>query len=743
MAIYFPVPVTPNGRHDGSGHHPQWTSPSAYNGLVTYQQSLGHPSYHSPSSHSQQPPHRPQSTAPQQPLTHHWQQQLIKYEASRGAAQPHHRARTSAFTLRNTTKSAIPITNPNAHRAQGSISDRTDASSDEPPREGTPSGTGHPSSTVGPVTSSSPTIAPRPTSSRPKEESTWTTLDMGGMRLKNLSPSLFKLTYLTTLYINHNNLTSIPPAIAQLRNLIHLDLSSNQISSLPSELGMLTSLRELLLFDNMLETLPAQLGTLHQLVMIGLEGNPIHQDYRKTLQEHGTQALIASLRDSCPVPPPPPERLWKHVQPRYPPDLEPTSETFTLLCYNILCERYATSTMYGYTPSWALAWDYRKELILTEVANYEADFLCLQEVDAAQYEEYFMRLLEPQGYDGIFSPKSRARTMSESQRRHVDGCAIFFKKDKYALVERQTIEFNSATHHRREDSRFSGISEDMYNRVFTKDNIAIIALMENRATGSRLIVVNVHVHWDPEFRDVKLIQVAIMMEELEKIGKRFAALSPRLLDGQHGPTGAANGRANGTNGTNGVNGNHSASSTPEPTEPAQPLRKAPSYEDGSRIPTIICGDFNSIPQSGVYEFLVNGTLPPNHEDFMTHKYGKYTDELSDKGGLRHHLSLKSAYNTALGNELPITNYTPSFKGVIDYIWFTNLSLGVEAVLGEVDQAYLDKVVGFPNAHFPSDHVCIISEFRVLKPKDKDQAGQGSTARPIQAFANGRNAQARK
>lgn len=53
-----------------------------------------------------------------------------------------------------------------------------------------------------------------------------------------------------------------------------------------------------------------------------------------------------------------------------------------------------------------------------------------QEVDAAQYEEYFMRLLEPQGYDGIFSPKSRARTMSESQRRHVDGCAIFFKKDK-------------------------------------------------------------------------------------------------------------------------------------------------------------------------------------------------------------------------------------------------------------------------------------------------------------------------
>ncbi|KAG8906707.1 Glucose-repressible alcohol dehydrogenase transcriptional effector [Tulasnella sp. 403] len=737
MAVYYPVPVTPNGRHDGQ-HHPQWPSPSAYNGLVTYQQHLPHPTYHSPSSLAQQPPLRPQSTAPQQPLTHHWQQQLIKYEASRSAAAPHHRARTSAFTMRNSTKSAIPITNPNMHKTQGSISERTESSSnDDPPREGTPSGNGHPSSTAGPVTASPP-LAPRPTTARPKDESMWTTLDMGGMRLKNLAHSLFKLNYLTTLYVNHNNLTSLSPLIAQLRNLVHLDLSANQLTTLPAELGMCTSLRELLLFDNLLETLPPQLGTLHQLVMLGLEGNPMQQNYRAILQKDGTPALIAYLRDSCPVPSPPPERVWKNAPTqRNAADSDPTSETFTLLCYNILCERYATSMMYGYTPSWALAWDYRKELILTEIINYEADFLCLQEVDAAQYEEYFMRHLEPQGYDGIFSPKSRARTMPESQRRHVDGCATFYKKDKYSLVEHQLIEFGSSSNHNSsgDDQKLSSISDDMFNRVFTKDNIAIIALLENRATGSRLIIANVHVHWDPEFRDVKLVQVAIMMEELEKIAKGFALLPPRLLDGSHGPTGYTNGRTNGTaNGS--TNGTNSSSSSPEPsTDGTNPVPKAPHYDDPTRIPTIVCGDFNSVPNSGVYEFLSNGALSPNHVDFMTHKYGKYTDEVASGGGMRHNYSLKSAYSTALGgSELPITNYTPSFKGVIDYIWYTNLSLSVEAVLGEVDEKYLEKVVGFPNAHFPSDHVCIISEFRVTRPKETT-----STTGPRQpsAFVNGR------
>ena len=40
------------------------------------------------------------------------------------------------------------------------------------------------------------------------------------------------------------------------------------------------------------------------------------------------------------------------------------------MCYNVLCDRYATRQMYGYCPQWALNWEYRKKGILDEVRHY-------------------------------------------------------------------------------------------------------------------------------------------------------------------------------------------------------------------------------------------------------------------------------------------------------------------------------------------------------------------------------------
>lgn len=211
----------------------------------------------------------------------------------------------------------------------------------------------------------------------------WTTIDMGGMNLKNISPALFRYTFLTTLYIPHNSLVVLPSAISRLSHLTLLDASSNKLTSLPPELGLLTRLRDLFLFDNHLSSLPPELGTLHLLDTLGIEGNPLPENMRSLLEKDGTSALISYLRDSCPVPHPPPDREWVVVEPDSFPAInpgKPPETTFSLLCYNVLCEKYATSQMYGYTPSWALQWDYRKELILQELMNYSSDILCLQVV---------------------------------------------------------------------------------------------------------------------------------------------------------------------------------------------------------------------------------------------------------------------------------------------------------------------------------------------------------------------------
>ena len=54
----------------------------------------------------------------------------------------------------------------------------------------------------------------------------------------------------------------------------------------------------------------------------------------------------------------------------------------------------------------------------------------LQEIETDQFHLYFLPELQKIGYDGVFSPKSRAKTMSEQERRFVDGCAIFYRQSK-------------------------------------------------------------------------------------------------------------------------------------------------------------------------------------------------------------------------------------------------------------------------------------------------------------------------
>jgi CCR4-NOT transcription complex subunit 6 len=198
-------------------------------------------------------------------------------------------------------------------------------------------------------------------------------------------------------------------------------------------------------------------------------------------------------------------------------------------------------------------------------------------------------------------------------------------------------------------------TDDMFNRVLVKDHIAVVCAMESLQTGTRIIVANAHIHWDHAYRDVKLIQVGLLMDEVDRITEGIAKLPPM----------------------------------PSQTE------THPVYKNGLQIPTIVCGDFNSVPGSGVYEYLSTGHVPPDHPDFMSHMYGRYTSE-----GMDHRFSLRSAY--ASEGELSLTNLTPSFRGAIDYIWYSTPTLSVNAVLGDVDAGYLEKVVGFPNAHFPSE-----------------------------------------
>ena len=74
-----------------------------------------------------------------------------------------------------------------------------------------------------------------------------------------------------------------------------------------------------------------------------------------------------------------------------------------------------------------------------------ADIISLQEVETEQFYNFFLPELKRDGYEGIFSAKSRAKTMQETERKHVDGCAIFWRTGKFSLLKEHLVEFNQVS----------------------------------------------------------------------------------------------------------------------------------------------------------------------------------------------------------------------------------------------------------------------------------------------------------
>ncbi|KAM9897780.1 hypothetical protein OXX79_006675, partial [Metschnikowia pulcherrima] len=211
-------------------------------------------------------------------------------------------------------------------------------------------------------------------------------------------------------------------------------------------------------------------------------------------------------------------------------------------------------------------------------------------------------------------------------------------------------------------------TKDLFNRFMNKDHIALITYLQHTESGEKIVVVNTHLHWDPAFNDVKALQVGILLEEMQGIIRKFK-------------------------GTN-------------------------NAEEVKNTSMIICGDFNSTKKSAVYQLFSSGSVS-KHEDMEGRDYGRFTDD-----GFHHSFKLKSAYDH-LGSDFPFSNFTPTFTNEIDYIWYSTNSLQVKGLLGKADEEYFSQQIGIPNAHFPSDHIPLVTKFQIQKKGH----GPGGTKKP--------------
>lgn len=120
-------------------------------------------------------------------------------------------------------------------------------------------------------------------------------------------------------------------------------------------------------------------------------------------------------------------------------------------------------------PDEALTWDHRKFLIVEEILQYQPDIMCLQEVDHYNFLE---NVFGSVNYNGLFYPKPDSPCLYIEDNNGPDGCAIFFKTDKYELTNF--------------DKRILEVWGVLSNQV------AIIVSLKNKKTGKEFCVVTTH-----------------------------------------------------------------------------------------------------------------------------------------------------------------------------------------------------------------------------------------------------------
>ncbi|GAY32733.1 hypothetical protein CUMW_003860 [Citrus unshiu] len=350
--------------------------------------------------------------------------------------------------------------------------------------------------------------------------------------------------------------------------------------------------------------------------------------------------------------------------------------TFSVLSYNILSDVYATSESYSYCPSWALSWAYRRQNLLREIIGYRADIVCLQEVQNDHFEEFFAPELDKHGYQALYKRKTN-EVVYNGNPHTIDGCATFFRRDRFSHVKKYEVEFNKAAQSLTDAILPSAQKKNALNRL-VKDNVALIVVLEAKFSnqgadtpGKRqlLCVANTHVNVHQELKDVKLWQVHTLLKGLEKIAA------------------------------------------------------------SADIPMLVCGDFNSVPGSAPHALLAMGKVEPVHPDLAVDPL----TILRPHTKLTHQLPLVSAYSSfarigvGLGmehqrrrmdpttNEPLFTHCTRDFIGTLDYIFYTADSLSVESLLELLDEDSLRKDTALPSPEWSSDHIALLAEFR-CKPR---------------------------
>ncbi|XP_049787122.1 2',5'-phosphodiesterase 12-like isoform X1 [Schistocerca cancellata] len=319
--------------------------------------------------------------------------------------------------------------------------------------------------------------------------------------------------------------------------------------------------------------------------------------------------------------------------------------SFRIMTYNILADFCAGTPKlrkerFPYCPPHALNINYRKQLLQKEIIGYNVDIMCLQEVDKSVYQDHLLPLLSTR-YNGTFKVKGTKIT---------EGLACFYDKSKFRLKEQHGI---TLAHELQINPRLRNLWTLMkpevekiprFLKAATSLQIAVLISLEEE--DNCVIIANTHLRSWPEPDYFRALQASVALAYLQSVVGDISKKMPE-----------------------------------------------------KKIATILCGDFNSTPDSCVYELMVNQSIGENHPCWSE-------EENKDLKGinLSHSFNFGSAYGTP-----DFTNYTHDFIGCLDYIFHQKDALQILQIVPLPHEEEVKEHEAIPSVVFPSDHLALIAD----------------------------------
>ncbi|KAK5579292.1 hypothetical protein RB653_008973 [Dictyostelium firmibasis] len=354
------------------------------------------------------------------------------------------------------------------------------------------------------------------------------------------------------------------------------------------------------------------------------------------------------------------------------------NNNYRIIQYNILADCYVSDSWYSDSPSYSLRWNsYRSFMLIEQILQYSADIVGTQEVDRL-YWQLFKEMNVRGGYEYFpsYSNQETPQTkLGGFDNRYREGCFIFFKKDRFTLLNGLEIDYTKLRHPDQKLLDKAFIEELIQDPIykFCIDHFLVdsshhvhhaLVLLQDKHNKQKMIVVSKHMYWGAQDFNYQIQCVQIQL--FTKILSRFIEVNK--LE--------------------------------------------------NNIPIMVCGDFNSSPDDSCYNFMVKGLM--TNDDHNLTLGGKYPPAFSSPHfknipefkSIEHSFNFLSAYSQRPDGEPKFTIVSKAFTGNIDQIFVSKDRFKVNSVL-EIGEKQDYKLL--PSLILASDHILLMSDLELQQP----------------------------